>query len=301
METVRRSYKLRLAFLLLLIVVSAAVKVFYSRAGVPVQIYYTDKNNLFLVPMTRRVKSLAPNLLAGELEKSPNHPQLFPAVPPLNGLMDISGQGTTLVVNFKKEVHLEKWPLALKAMVATFKQLSNFNEIEFLIDGKPNMLFNGIELGRESFSQFWINDNDDPMLHDSKLTEESQKLTVYYLMKGTTLLVPLTQRFPAKAAAEEVLAQAFENSIPFGWAFASPLPQGSHILSVSRPSKETIVLKLDLSGSKEEKAIARKAVRLSYAEIPSVLHVKIHEKGNFFQALCASGKPSVINRAGGRP
>src|SRR5438046_61534 len=89
-----------------------------------VQIFFPDRNDLFLVPVTRVVTQRTPQSLLDELAKGPQDREfLRPVFPAGQTSPALTLRGSTIVVNFSQPPLLEKQPTIVKSLLATFQQL----------------------------------------------------------------------------------------------------------------------------------------------------------------------------------
>lgn len=288
--------KSRLYLLVLLLALAGLVRIFLFPGRQPVQIYYPEKNNLFLVPVTRWVRRVTPETLFNELKKPPKKRELLPALPDTNLVLNLALHGNVLTVQFKKNPPLEKWPLLLKAILATMKQQNQAETVRFSVRGSADVVTNGLELGSQSLHSFWVNDNLSGGDPGREFADEGRAVTTYYLLKGTQILLPVTQHVPLQRPVEQAIAETLKETPPFSWALSSPLPPGFHLVSVSRRSENRIELFFEFAGSQQEKDLARTAILLTYTEIPRVGWVNVREKGIFWKGIWASKRPAIINR-----
>jgi len=265
-----------------------------------VQIYFPEKNGLFLVPISRPVKDRSPEALANELAKGPKDSMLLPAFRESEVPVKVTTQGDAIQVDFQKPPSLSKWPALLDCFMATFQQLHHFHQVEFLVQGQRNVVVDGREFGEESLETYHVNERIDASFFRSN-SEEGRIATVYYVLKGTPYLVPITQYVSSKTSLEEAIVEAIEERPPFSNLLQSPLPTGSKVLSISRPADHKIEMTVNLSGSSLEKRNQEKALLLTYLEIPGIQSVRIREKNGFVFGLFPKKRPSLINKEDSRP
>lgn len=251
--------------------------------GAPiVQIYFPDKNNLFLVPISRTVAAPGPQTLLDELKKGPNDSEhLLPAFSAKESPVEITPHGKMLTVNFSEAPSLDRWPLVIQAFMATFKQLSDYDSIEFSVHGEEAMILDGEEIGKEPFSSFRINENLEASAPECPDTG-CPRIIVYRQLNGTDYLVPITQNVTDKIPFEQALSEALKTKPKLSWALSSALSAGSKIISMIRPNAQEVNLILDLQGTDSEKARALKAILLTYSDIPGVRLVRYKEPGSLF-------------------
>lgn len=286
----------RLGWLFLFLLALGAAEVFVLARRHPVQIYYPETNALFLVPVTRFVNHVTPEALLTEIRKPPKSSSLLPSLPNADLVERVWMEGNTVIVNFRANPPVKSWPLLSKALLATFSGLSNAQTVEFRVGGNPNPVVDGLELNHEKLSTFRVNGCEGEVATGCESFGKSQTATLYFLLKGTDLLVPISLPVSARISEEAGIAERVSGSPPFPWVLSSPLPPGSRVLAVSRPSPDRIKLVLDLTGSRREIKLARKALRLTFAGIPSIRFVTLKEKGKFWTGLCPFHRPQVINR-----
>lgn len=283
-------------FVVMVLVIIGLLWRFFCPYPRTVQIYYPDKNELFLIPISRVVKAPTPALIVRELEKPPSDQSgLVPVFVEHETPTSVTTQGRTILVNFDKFPDLEKSPLLVDALLASFKQLSEFDTVEFSVQGKGHLISNGVELEPESLSEFRINDNlqaSNPAYRDV-----GKKVVIYYVLRGTPYLVPVTQEVATTVPIEAAIAEALNSGTFMPWALQSPLPENSKIVSAESDSKGSILLHVMLNGTRHERKLARKALRLTYTELPSVHRVKIIGNHSIMGALLpARRRPACINR-----
>lgn len=260
-----------------------------------VQVYYPDKNELFLVPLSRPVHQLTPEVIVQELGKTPDEQSgLAPVFINHDRLPRVSAHGRTIFVDFQKFPDLANSPLLLDALLASFKQLPDFDEVEFLVQGRAHAIVNGEELGNEALSEFSINDNlqaSSPAYRGS-----GRKAVIYYLLRGTPYLVPVTQEISSTTSVESAVADALNAGTYMPWALESALPSGSRVISAKRSRGATVTLHVDLRGSWREQALARKALRLTYTELPAAARVRIAGSRFWGGEFFPKKRPIWINR-----
>lgn len=274
-------------FLLILLVLAGVFIWFFLNrrqvhpSGYWVQIYFPDKNNLFLVPITRALPSVTPQAVLNELKKGPvdsNH--LLASFSPKESPVEVKANGKTLTVNFSVAPSLERWPLIIQSFLATFKQFHEYTDLEFLIQGEEAVILNGEEIGKESLPAFAVNENTSaaaPECPDSGCT----RVVIFRHLNGTGYLVPITQNVSDKISLENAVSQALSTKPKLAWALSSALSPGCEIRAVKRTSANEIELTADLKGTDAEKKLAQKAILLSFAEIPGVTTVRCRCGGWF--------------------
>lgn len=267
-----------------------------QQEGYPAQIYFPEKNALFLVPVTRYSASpITPQFLLSELEKGPSDRQTLLPVFPKGMSATVQPDGRTLDVNFLTQSPVYPWPLMVTdAVLATFKQLSQYDDVEFLLNGKKNAIAGEQqELGKESLREFQINDNLE--LSDPEYRSiETTKTLVYYRLKGTPYLVPVTLRIPPGSFLEGV-TEAIEDNPRLPWILQSPLPPGGEILSVARPADNIIEMVVKLAGTREENSLAERALSLTFTGIPGVDYVRIRRGTALFGWRPLQKPPVSVN------
>lgn len=276
---------------------AAVLVLWYTLRPLPltVQIYYPDRNALFLVPVTRVIQELTPAALLVELETPPQDPALTAVFPREEPPVFLKTRARTLTVDFQKPPSLDKWPLLIQSFLATFKQLPGYEWVEFTVRGEPGVVSGGEELGKESLRGFWVNDNLEASSPAVRTTEAARKVVAYYRLKGTGLLVPVTLRISSKVEAEEGIAQAWEESSALSWALESPLPSGSRIRSAERMADNVVEVTVELAGSGPDQELARKAVILTYTELPGVRRVRVREHRGLVNWSLLKKRPLFIN------
>jgi len=292
-----RSFKVFLFLGVLIVAVLAGFWFLRCYHRIAVQIYYPEKNALFLVPVTRFVSAKTPEVLLNELKKAPRNPQLLPGFPDVP--VSITTKGKTIILNFIGSPPFEQWPFLERASLATFKQLPDFDTVLFANGNNPDTLSNGREVEPDSLADFSVNDNLEATPMELR-TAESPKAVLYFVLKGTRFLVPVTVHVHSGMPVEQAVAQALQENSPFSWILDSSLPPGSKILSVSHPRPDRIELELQLTGTLRQRSLARKALRLTYTEMPSIRRVKIKEAGRFWRGWFACPRPCRMNREGSK-
>jgi hypothetical protein len=262
----------------------------------PVQIYFPDKNDLLLVPVTRFLFSPpTPELLLEELKKGPQDRfHLLPVFP--KGIApSIEVSKDVVRINLTVKGAMKHWPPLLEpAVLATFQQLPQYHYVQFLVNGNASLVGEGEELGTESLQDFHVNDNWE--LSDSKfITRESRLAVVYYRLRGTPYLVPVTIRVSPKRSYEEVVLEALEDNPKLPWILQSPLTAGSEVFSVSHPAPDIIEMTVKFKGTSKEKALAKKALLLTFGSFPGVKYVRIRMGFGFFGWRPLQKKPRSVN------
>ncbi|MCL4512410.1 MAG: GerMN domain-containing protein [Candidatus Eremiobacteraeota bacterium] len=261
------------------------------------RLYFPDKTNQLLIPITEQVAKLTPQILMSQLEKGePNQTHLLPLFPDRMSFPQVSANGSAIYVDFKTSPPAEKAPLLIPGILATFQQLPQYKTVLFSVNGNTETLGEGgVELGKFSLRHFWINDNLE-LTPFPLMNGEYQKTIIYLELRKSHYLVPVTIRLPGNIPIEKAAAAALTVSPhQMGWLLKSPLPPGFKILSISNPADKTITMVVHAAGTAREERAARRALALTFCGIPGVKYVRIQPEAGIFGWRPLQKMPKFVN------